>query len=534
MNKRLTLSYAAALVACMLWCASAWSQTLPANAVNSSKQYRQSGVGNATGRAGAASMAARALLGKDGNTTVELTTNPAALTNFDAPGTPPGAFSKVQFKPLTQLGNALYAQNFTANTTTGYYKFVTPSAYRAEQVQVQANITGIDRNRTDVVTLVETVKRRPDLVVQNLMFKSSAPVNQAVNISANVVEMNGDAGATTTCVLAIDGSNVDSVKNVYVDTGGSVSCAFAYTFTTTGTHSIQVSATNVVPADWDTSNNSASGNISIVSPDSLQHAFAYFYFNNGGFPIVETDTTEVWNAGNIIQNTSDSYGQKGAEQGGYAEFYNDGCGNAFPAFQFPATVAETETMDGTQVYAFADAGITGATYTFVESGSICGAQITSVVEQQGSDYSVDHWSYVVSYQYLDSGANVVWTEQDIQTFRYAGDVTYFSSGYQCYWNGSPGSNCNNPADYYTWNSSSTNVYGTLVRVGSTWVPSIAVQDAAGNTASGSISVPLSPQTINQYQSNTCQNYGPDANSYTYQYCQSYNYNFTQNYGSASK
>src|SRR5216117_3448713 len=48
----------------------AFHNSIPGNAINSSKHYRESGVGNATGRAGAANMTARALLGKDGNTTV--------------------------------------------------------------------------------------------------------------------------------------------------------------------------------------------------------------------------------------------------------------------------------------------------------------------------------------------------------------------------------------------------------------------------------------------------------------------------------
>ena len=46
----------------------AWSQSkLPGNAISSSKRYRESGISNATGRAGTATMTARALLGKDGN-----------------------------------------------------------------------------------------------------------------------------------------------------------------------------------------------------------------------------------------------------------------------------------------------------------------------------------------------------------------------------------------------------------------------------------------------------------------------------------
>src|SRR6202043_1510616 len=90
---------------------------VPANAVSSSKHYRNSGVGNATGRAGSATMSARALLGKDGNTTVEVTTGA-----LDSPATPPGSFSKVQYKPLNSTGNALFAQNFDPpSNAVGYY-----------------------------------------------------------------------------------------------------------------------------------------------------------------------------------------------------------------------------------------------------------------------------------------------------------------------------------------------------------------------------------------------------------------------------
>src|SRR5260370_1728506 len=261
------------VLACLLFCKSACSQTiLPGNAISSSKHYRESGVGNATGRAGSANMTARALLGKDGNSTVELTTGV-----LDSSTTPPGSFAKVQFKPFTAAGNPLFPQNFTPLTpTTGYHNFTWPSLHRAEQIQLQGNITGIDRNRTDVVTVVETVKLRPDLTVQGLMFPSSAFVNHAVNISANIVELNGDASATTACMLAIDGINVDQLNNVFVDAGGSVSCAFAYTFTVTGSHTIQVTAANVLPADWDTSNNSSSVTITITNPSTPEHAYAYF------------------------------------------------------------------------------------------------------------------------------------------------------------------------------------------------------------------------------------------------------------------
>src|SRR5437667_6055248 len=127
-------------------CVAALSQNnMPGNAVSSSKHYRESGIGNATGRAGAASMAVRALLGKDGNTTVEVTTG-----TLDSVKTPPGSLAKLQFKPLNLAGDALFAQNFTPlSTAGGYYSFVWPSLHRAQQVQLQGNIGGIDKTRTD-------------------------------------------------------------------------------------------------------------------------------------------------------------------------------------------------------------------------------------------------------------------------------------------------------------------------------------------------------------------------------------------------
>src|SRR5207249_8568250 len=72
-----------------------------------------------------------------------------------------------------------------------------------------------------------------------------------VNIRASIPELNGDARATTTCVLAIDGTNVDQANSVYVDAGGGVTCEFSHTFSTAGTHSIQVTAANPVRGDWD-------------------------------------------------------------------------------------------------------------------------------------------------------------------------------------------------------------------------------------------------------------------------------------------
>ena len=511
---------------------SSWSLTnVPGNAVKSSKHYRESGVGNATGRSGSANMTARALLGKDGSTIVEVTTG-----TLDSTNTPPGSFRKVQFKPLSAAGNALYAQNFFPPTASGYYSFVSPSLHRAGQIQLQGNISDIDRNRTDVVTVVEMVKLRPDLAVESLTFPSSAFVNHPVNISANIVELNGDAAAATTCVLAIDGNVADQVKNVYVDAAGSVSCAFVYTFNATGSHTIGVTAANVVPGDWDTSNNSSSGTIDITNPNTAEQAFASFQDNNGGFPVVRTSTFQEWYLGSLIEDTSDTFGNSGRTQDSNTQFSSSGCTgstNAVP-WQFPVNVTYTESMDGTPVYSFTDTGISGSTTSYPRNNfPICGGIVASENLQYGSDYASDHWNYLSSYQYYDSAGNLLMLGQSVQSERYAGDVTYFSYGYECYYWNTPTGTCTDPSDYYTWNSPGQNVYGTIVQVGSTWVPSVNTQDAAGNTFSGSISVPLSVTLRAYSQPETCTSYGPDSDGYYYQSCSSYNYNYNITEGSES-
>jgi len=125
------------------------------------------------------------------------------------------------------------------------------------------------------------------------------------------------------------------------------------------------------------------------------------------------------------------------------------------------------------------------------------------------------------------------SSQTIQSERLAGDVTYFSYGFQCfYWN-SPSKTCTNPSDYRIFNSPRHDVSGTFVPVGTTWVPSVSAVDAAGNTFSGSISVPLSATQQTRSQPTTCQNLGPDGNGNTYQNCSSYEYNYTITEGSES-
>jgi hypothetical protein len=490
---------------------------VPGYAIQSSIHYRESGVGNAHGRSGSVKVTARALLGKDNTTTVELTTG-----TLDSNVTPPGSFAKVQFKPLDPSGDAMFTRNFNHLwTDTGYYSFVWPSLYRGEQIQLQSLLKGIDGNGMDVVTLFETVKLRPDLAVQNLTFPETAIVQQVVNIRANIAELNGDTGATTACVLAVDGNTVDQANNVYVDAGGGVTCEFSYTFAGAGTHAIQVSAANPLPGDWDLSNNAASGNITI-STDNAEHAAALFLDSNMQSPSQETQSSQVFYQGNTVFDYSNTFGSSAHVQGTSTLIQDYGCTGRTNAawWQLPVDISYTESMDGTQMIAFTDKGLSAITTSLaVAPFPLCNSTAASVFAQYGSNFVSDHFDYIGYLQYLDSAGNPLYSLQFVGVERQAGDVTYFSHGYQCSWWNS----CSNPADYYAWNTSAGQKWGTLLRLGGTWGSSIASQDAGGKTLAANLSVPLTNTLQSNIQPSSCVDRGPDSFGYSYHSCSSFDF-----------
>lgn len=507
----------------------AMSQSIPAYAIPSAKHYRESGVGNAHGRTGSASMTARALLGKDGNTTIEVTTG-----LLDSADTPPGTFKKIQLKPLDSDGNALFAQNFTPlSTGPGYYTFNWPSLYRHQQAQIQGNITGID-NRTDVVTVVDTVKMRPDLAFTKYKLPDSVLVNTPVILPANLVELNGDSAATTTCQLLIDGTVVDHADNVYVDAGGSVSCAFSYTFTTPGSHTVQVNATNVVPADWDLSNNSASGTINVISLNSniAESGSVTFFDQTGGFPVSHTTSTQIFLGGTLENSYGSTSGSSGEQQNAATRFDSGGCVGSTKAgtYQFPVDVTYTESMDGAQAFSAKATAATGVTRTFVSGAGFSCGTAAHFVRQTGFGVA-DQFSFAISSgTYYDSSSNPIYVMQHIESYRTAGDVTYISTGFQCDLFGS----CDNaPTNYYYWNTPSQSTSGTLVPVGSTWVPSITATDAGGRGFGGSLSASLFSTKTNTTTPDPCSTTGPDQWGYTYQNCNSTVENNTVTEGAAS-
>jgi hypothetical protein len=255
---------------------------LIANAV----KYAERGAKPATGRSGSASLTARALMGKDGQTLLEVTTGA-----LDTPAPAPGTLAKLQVKQFTPKDEALRTLNYNNLPGGGYAAYSYGGLVRGAKLQVQANVRGIDPRRTDVVTVTETVHLRPDLRVQ-LNAPAKARRGIPVNVAAVVSEGNGDVGARANCVLYVDGVEADRANGIWVDAGDPVSCAFTHVFETSGSRHLRVAVTDVVPGDFEPANNSAEGSIEI------SEEFKYHYASvQDGVSTTHYNTVSRWSRG---------------------------------------------------------------------------------------------------------------------------------------------------------------------------------------------------------------------------------------------
>lgn len=217
--------------------------------IHNSIKYSDAGLQPATGRAGDISIAARALLGSDGVTDLELTTGA-----FDGASAPTGTLHRVQVKAGLDLEDPL-TRNFDANGTFASVRLTDLALRWREPIQVQASAHSTDQQRNGVVTLTETVKRRPDLRLNLGTVPPNGIAGHPLNFYLAVAETNGDVGARADCVLRVNGEVVDRASGIWIDARSAVVCAMGYVFPAAGLYQVQLGAENVSPGDWNPANN---------------------------------------------------------------------------------------------------------------------------------------------------------------------------------------------------------------------------------------------------------------------------------------
>jgi hypothetical protein len=226
-------------------------------------KYRDVGAKAAVSRTGVASLTVSALLDRAGVTHLNVTSGTA-----ENPGSGAGTLDQVQVKFVPGDSVEPQVQNFH-QVGSGHLTYQFSGFTRGVPVQVRANVSGIVANRTDVVTVSDQVRLRPDLAVVSVDLPPYAVMNAPITIQADVRELNGDVGARADCVLYVGGVATDRAAGIWVDAGGSVSCAFRHTFTQAGGHVVRVALENQSPADYETSNDSRERSISIEPPTTF-------------------------------------------------------------------------------------------------------------------------------------------------------------------------------------------------------------------------------------------------------------------------
>jgi hypothetical protein len=428
----------------------------------------------ATGRSGSASLTVRALLGKDGETTVDVTTG-----TLDSAAVAPGNIDKIQFKAFNEDGEVRWTKNDANLTLGGELQYTFDDLHRGHTVETQAKITGIDGQRADVVTVTGDVKLRPDLFVKTIDAPAQAALDAMVNIASTIYEINGDVGATGDCVLLVDGAEVDRAEGIYVDSGSAVTCAFTHTFDTAGTHALAVRVTDVVPGDWDTSNNEATGSIEIVNPQIP------FYWN-----------ASAYNGTYIYSSRSDasySYWGSSYAYGDTSHFETNQTqisqqialsGSSSTAVRFPlARVTARYSADGAAVASLDLEDVPASWSVGDESNSSSGL----------SYFDPATHSYVYIDTWSGNGQGFTWA----QMAKYGGAVTYFSQNYSYSWY----SYYYGPGYWYAYNSNSSYGYtnDTTWPMTSTAAINLEIEDANGDTLEANAEIPLlsSQQTVEQ-------------------------------------
>jgi uncharacterized protein YifE (UPF0438 family) len=241
--------YPAAALAAALLTTTAFAQT---HTYPATFKYRDSGVKNGTGRSGDASIEARALLGRDGNATLELTSG-----SFD-PMTTNGAVEKVQAK--TPAGPAM---NFNDPADSGFFTAALGNLTWHTPVAIEAHVASITGDRTEVVDANDLVKLRPDLRVDSVTAPPHALVGFPTIMRVSLSELNGETGARANVRLLANGSEVDRIDGIWVDAGDTVNVSLATVFESAGSIDLQVVVDGMNPGDWDDSNNSGTAHTKV-------------------------------------------------------------------------------------------------------------------------------------------------------------------------------------------------------------------------------------------------------------------------------
>lgn len=410
--------------------------------IPNSVKYRDEGGKPAKGRSGNAEMSTRAVVDRAGVAEVEYSVRHATEWWHE------GTLSRMQVKALAPDGQPKFTRNLD-DTDLSPWGYPTSSGELqlrgvagGDQLQLQANVTGLDAHRMDVVTVKETVKRLPDLSVR-MTAPRQVEANTRVNVVAVVTERNGDLGSPATCELYAGGDRVDYALGVWVDAGDAVTCVMTVTLRAPGTHLLEV---RVAPwgRDWDASNNTDTTTIQV-------HGESPRFYTTASFEeAASADSTVSYSA---WQNTLDRSGGEHRDE------------------QFETRRHQTAVLS-----AYMPARTTGPVDAQVSMSTggrvVDSAQWSSAAPTEGNDYwCTNHWNGPAAFWMCTYGGSATASTQVTYGFM-AGAVTYHSLEYQRAWDDLAGTEW-----VYHWNYGYA--FDETVPLGDDWTFNVRLNTSQG-------------------------------------------------------
>jgi hypothetical protein len=365
-------------------------------------RYSDTGAKPATGRSGSAAVDALALLGRDGYTDVELAARAADPANGAT-----GTVARALIKVYDDAGAVRRTHSVDGGAPLRFGGLASGTP-----IEVQANVTGIDAHRTDVVSVSQTVRKRPDLAVGAGAGSLDVYAGSPLVVGAHVTERNGDLGARTDCVLLQNGQPIDQASNIWVDAGSTVSCLFTVTGLTEGTYTFTVRADGVAPGDWDTENNASSFTVtvrprpvpmwyqaSLRSEDFRTRSFSSSYSANGIVSEWESETVEqgIKHQININGGISRGYAAPApfrVQEWANGQLLQDDAWTQ-PAFPSPVMCTQRYNLAAGTSFFFCSFFGTASSWQFIRSSGVVSYHSTSYSRQwdpSTGEENVWHWT----------------------------------------------------------------------------------------------------------------------------------------------
>lgn len=273
-----------------------------------------------------------------------------------------------------------------------------------QKIEAQVTVPNSKNKQAEVIRADGRVLLRPDLAVGLPTGPTIVNTRRIVNISAPVMELQGDLGASADAVLFIDGVAVDQVQGLKVAAASQVGVVFATRFQTAGIHQLKIRVQNVNPGDFDYSNNEVSFEIEAVQP-ALTPMYYDAYYNH-----YRREGHREWDDDYSAGTEDYTYVDESFTQYMYVD----------SALGFPLdTFSISLLADGTEKIAAVLDDVGGYLNDYG-----CFKATTASFSLGGNA-----WAYVESDEDVCSDTQSTY----IQVSNYASTQMYFSTGYDEYW-----------------------------------------------------------------------------------------------------